>query len=50
MQLLMAALFGLLGVLFADTILATLKVVLLDLSRERAEEEGQGPELVAPSG
>jgi predicted PurR-regulated permease PerM len=46
MQLLMAALFGILGVLFADPILATLKVVLVDLSRQHAEEEG--PELVAP--
>jgi predicted PurR-regulated permease PerM len=33
MQLLMGALFGILGVLFADPILATLKVVLVDLSR-----------------
>ncbi len=32
MQLLMGALFGILGVLFADPILATLKVVLVDLS------------------
>ena len=40
MQLLMAALFGILGVLFADPILATLKVVLVDLSRQHAEEEG----------
>jgi len=43
MQLLMGALFGILGVLFADPILATLKVVLMDLSRERAEEEGEKP-------
>ncbi|MEO7634124.1 MAG: AI-2E family transporter [Sphingomicrobium sp.] len=36
MQLLMGALFGILGVLFADPILATLKVVLVDWSgRER---------------
>jgi predicted PurR-regulated permease PerM len=39
MQLLMAALFGILGVLFADPILATLKVVLVDLSRQHAAEE-----------
>jgi predicted PurR-regulated permease PerM len=32
MQLLMGALFGILGVLFADPILATLKVVLIELS------------------
>jgi predicted PurR-regulated permease PerM len=46
MQLLMGALFGILGVLFADTILATLKVVLVDLSRKHAEEEGEGSEVV----
>lgn len=40
MQLLMGALFGILGVLFADPILATLKVVLVDLSgRERVPAE-----------
>jgi predicted PurR-regulated permease PerM len=48
MQLLMAALFGILGVLFADPILATLKVVLVDLSRQQAAREGEGPALVAP--
>lgn len=47
MQLLMGALFGILGVLFADTILATLKVVLMDLSRARAEDKGEGPQVVA---
>jgi len=47
MQLLMGALFGILGVLFADTILATLKVVLMDLSHERAAEEGEAPRVVA---
>ena len=46
MQLLMGALFGLLGVLFADTMLATLKVVLIDLSRDRAQEEGDTAEVV----
>ena len=50
-QLIMGALFGLLGVLFADPILATLKVVLVDVSKDRADEEGEGPELVsAPPG
>jgi len=49
MQLLMAALFGVLGVLFADPILATLKVVLVDLSRQHAAEEQEGPDVVAPS-
>ncbi|HEY7959146.1 MAG TPA: AI-2E family transporter [Sphingomicrobium sp.] len=48
MQLLMAALFGILGVLFADPILATLKVVLIDLSNQQAAKEGEGPETVAP--
>lgn len=47
MQLLMAALFGILGILFADPILATLKVVLVDLSRRSAEREAEGPEVVA---
>ena len=46
MQLLMAALFGILGVLFADPILATLKVVLVDLSHQQAREEGRDAELV----
>jgi predicted PurR-regulated permease PerM len=49
MQLLMAALFGILGVLFADPILATLKVVLVDVSRQHAAEEQEGGDLVAPS-
>jgi len=47
MQLLMGALFGILGVLFADPVLATLKVVLVDLSRREAAQEAEGPELVA---
>ena len=46
MQLLMGALFGILGVLFADPILAALKVTLMDLSRDHAEEAGEGPEIV----
>src|SRR3954447_425316 len=50
MQLLMGALFGILGVLFADPILATLKVVLVDLSRRQAREEEEGPELVTADG
>jgi predicted PurR-regulated permease PerM len=47
MQLLMGALFGILGVLFADPILATMKVVLVDLSKRQAEREGEPPEVVA---
>ena len=47
MQLLMGALFGILGVLFADPILATLKVVLVDLSKREAVKEGEGPEVVS---
>ena len=47
MQLLMAALFGILGVLFADPILATLKVVLVDLSKRQAAKEGDPPEAAA---
>src|SRR5215210_3005867 len=46
MQLLMGALFGILGVLFADPILATLKVVLVDVSNQQATKEGEGPEVV----
>lgn len=46
MQLLMGALFGILGVLFADPILATLKVVLVDLSHRQAEQEGETPQVV----
>ena len=48
MQLLMGTLFGVLGVLFADPILATIKVVLVDLSdRSNAEKEAEAP---APGG
>jgi predicted PurR-regulated permease PerM len=47
MQLLMGALFGVLGVLFADPILATLKVVLIDVSHQQAAKEEEGPEVVA---
>jgi predicted PurR-regulated permease PerM len=47
MQLLMAALFGILGILLADPLLATLKVVLIDLSRQHAADEGEPPEIVA---
>src|SRR3982750_1286610 len=43
MQLLMAALFGILGVLFADPILATLKVVLVDVSGRHEQNEDGGP-------
>jgi predicted PurR-regulated permease PerM len=46
MQLLMGALFGILGVLFADPILATMKVVLVDVSNQQAAKEGDGAELV----
>jgi predicted PurR-regulated permease PerM len=47
MQLLMGALFGILGVLFADPILATLKVVLVDVSRREAVKQDEGPEIVS---
>jgi predicted PurR-regulated permease PerM len=49
MQLLMGALFGILGVLFADPILAMLKVILVDLSHRDAEREGEPPALVGDS-
>ena len=47
MQLLMGALFGILGVLFADPILATLKVVLVDVSRRQEEKEAERPKVVS---
>ena len=46
MQLLMAAVFGILGVLFADPILATIKVVLVDLSKQHDIEGGEPSEVV----
>jgi predicted PurR-regulated permease PerM len=46
MQLLMGALFGILGVLFADPILATIKVVLIDLSQQHAAAEQEGAAVV----
>jgi predicted PurR-regulated permease PerM len=45
-QLLLGALFGILGVLMADPILAALKVGLIELSRTRAVEKGEPPETV----
>ena len=45
-QLLFGALFGFLGVLLADSMLATLKVTLQELSKYRAEDEGETPEVV----
>jgi predicted PurR-regulated permease PerM len=50
MQLMMGALFGILGVLFADPILATLKVVLVDLSRRQEAKEGEGPAVIDGDG
>jgi predicted PurR-regulated permease PerM len=50
MQLLMGALFGVLGVLFADPILATLKVALVDLSKRQADKEDDGPQTVNATG
>jgi predicted PurR-regulated permease PerM len=50
MQLLMGALFGILGILFADPILATLKVVLVDVSNRQAAKEGEAPAVVAGEG
>ena len=45
-QLLFGALFGFLGVLLADSMLATLKVTLQELSKYRADDEGELPEVV----
>jgi predicted PurR-regulated permease PerM len=50
MQLLMGALFGILGVLFADPILAALKVTLMDISKDNANEAGEGSQVVAAHG
>jgi len=47
MQLLMGALFGVLGILFADPILATLKVVLVDVSQDHSRKDAEGAEVVA---
>ena len=43
-QLIFGALFGFLGLLLADSILATLKVTLLALTRIRSAREVEGPE------
>ncbi|HVM22797.1 MAG TPA: AI-2E family transporter [Sphingomicrobium sp.] len=48
MQLLMGALFGILGVLFADPILAALKVALVDVSKRREAEQEEAVEAAAP--
>ena len=45
-QLLFGALFGFLGVLLADSMLATLKVTLQELSRFRASDAGDQPQIV----
>jgi predicted PurR-regulated permease PerM len=42
-QLIFGALFGFLGILLADSILATLKVTLQELSRLRGREDGESP-------
>lgn len=42
MQLLMGALFGILGILFADPILATLKVALVEYSNRRPSDRPSG--------
>jgi predicted PurR-regulated permease PerM len=42
-QLLFGALFGLLGLLFADPILASIKTTLVELSKQRAKEAGESP-------
>jgi predicted PurR-regulated permease PerM len=46
-QLLFGALFGFLGLLLADSILASLKVTLEELSKSRAHDEGEPPQVVA---
>jgi predicted PurR-regulated permease PerM len=46
-QLLFGALFGFLGVLLADSMLATVKVALQELSKFRSADAGDKPQLVA---
>jgi predicted PurR-regulated permease PerM len=45
-QVIFGALFGFLGLLLADSILASLKVTLEELSKRRAREHGERPQLV----
>jgi len=45
-QLILGALLGFLGLLLADSILATIKVVLQELSKYRAREAGDPPQVV----
>ena len=45
-QLIFGALFGFLGLLLADSMLATVKVALQEFSRQRAHAEGDHPEVV----
>jgi predicted PurR-regulated permease PerM len=51
-QLIFGALFGFLGLLLADSILASLKVTLQELSAAKADQRGETPQVVAaePSG
>ena len=49
MQVLMGALFGVLGILFADPLLATLKTILVDLSEHRSKSPGETPATGPPS-
>jgi predicted PurR-regulated permease PerM len=46
-QLIFGALFGFLGLMLADSILAALKVTLEELSRFRSNDEGETPQLVS---
>ncbi len=45
-QLIFGALFGFLGILLADSIIASLKVTLQELSKYRSADTGEGPQLV----
>jgi predicted PurR-regulated permease PerM len=47
-QLIFGALFGFLGLLLADSILASVKVMLQEISKYRAHDEGDTPQIVAP--
>ena len=48
-QLILGALFGFLGLLLADSILATIKVTLQEISKIRSSKEGESPQVVGSS-
>ena len=49
-QLILGALFGFLGLLLADSILAAIKVTLQEISKQRSMEAGEPPQVVGAAG